>query len=107
VTAIDKGNFYTRQDSIIQDYPKLGLSMKTNKSTVGETEEKLELAKTDKQRIHIVEQFLVSQLKEIKTDKLIIEAVSLFMNQREQSKSAGKTFQENGKNYSKKNRFYS
>ena len=45
VTAINKANFYTRQDSIIQDYPKLGLSMKTNKSTVGETEEKLELPK--------------------------------------------------------------
>jgi AraC-like DNA-binding protein len=47
------------------------------KSKVTEVEEKLFFAKTDKLRIKIVEQFLVSQLKEIQTDKLIVEAVKL------------------------------
>ncbi len=47
------------------------------KSTVNEVEEKLVTASTDKQRIKIVEQFLLSQLKDIETDKLIIEAVRL------------------------------
>jgi len=42
-----------------------------------ETEERLRLAKTDKQRIYIVEQFLLSQLKDIQKDKLIVEAVKL------------------------------
>src|SRR5690606_27202033 len=32
---------------------------------------------TDKQRIAIVEQFLLSQLKDIQTDKLIVEAVKI------------------------------
>ena len=47
------------------------------KEKISETEEKLLFAKTDKQRIHIVEQFLLSQLKDIHNDKLIIEAVKL------------------------------
>lgn len=47
------------------------------KSKVNEVEEKLAIASTDKQRIKIVEQFLVSQLKNIQTDKLIVEAVKL------------------------------
>ena len=47
------------------------------KSKVDEVEEKLAIAFTDKQRIKIVEQFLVSQLKNIQTDKLIVEAVKL------------------------------
>lgn len=47
------------------------------KSKVKEVEEKLALATTDKQRIKITEQFLGSQLKEIQTDRLIIEAVKL------------------------------
>lgn len=47
------------------------------KSKVDEVEEKLAIASTDKQRIKIVEQFLVSQLKNIQTDKLIVEAVKL------------------------------
>ena len=45
------------------------------KHNVTETEEKLLLAKSDKQRIYIVEQFLLSQLKQIYNDKLIVEAV--------------------------------
>lgn len=47
------------------------------KSKVNEVEEKLRIATTDIQRIKIVEQFLLSQLKDIQTDKLIIEAVKL------------------------------
>jgi AraC-like DNA-binding protein len=48
-----------------------------NKQKISDTEEKLVLAETDKQRIHIIEQFLLSQLKDIQSDKLIIEAVKL------------------------------
>ncbi len=48
-----------------------------DKSDVDEVEEKLTIATADKQRIKIIEQFLVSQLKDIKTDKLIVEAVKL------------------------------
>ena len=44
---------------------------------ISETEEKLATAATDRQRVHIVEQFLISQLKEIQSDKLIVEAVKL------------------------------
>ncbi len=46
-------------------------------SIVRETEEKLASANSDKQRIHIVERFLLSQLQDIQKDKLIIEAVKL------------------------------
>lgn len=48
-----------------------------DKSKVNEVEEKLAEAATDKQRVNAVEQFLLAQLKEIQTDKLIIEAVKL------------------------------
>jgi AraC-like DNA-binding protein len=44
---------------------------------INDMEEKLAFAKTDKQRIHIVEQFLLSQLRDIKSDKLIVEAIKL------------------------------
>lgn len=47
------------------------------KRKVKEVEEKLAQACTDKQRIKVVEQFLLSQLKDIETDKLVIEAVKL------------------------------
>jgi AraC-like DNA-binding protein len=47
------------------------------RTSVAEVEEKLATAATDKQRIKVVEQFLVSQLKDIETDKLIVEAVKL------------------------------
>ncbi len=47
------------------------------KSDVKEVSDKLTAAGTDKQRIKIVEQFLLSQFKDIQTDKLIIEAVRL------------------------------
>ncbi len=48
-----------------------------DKSSINETEEKLRAAQSDKQRIHIVERFLLSQLKDIHKDKLIIEAVKI------------------------------
>jgi len=47
------------------------------KSKVTEVEEKLTVASTDQQRIKVVEQFLLSQLKDIQTDKMIVEAVKL------------------------------
>jgi AraC-like DNA-binding protein len=46
-------------------------------SKLRETEEKLSLLKTDRQRIQVVERFLLSQLKDIQSDKLIIEAVKM------------------------------
>ena len=55
----------------------LSLNDVFDKNRVAEVEEKLAVANTDKLRIKIVEQFLVSQLKDIQTDKLIIEAVRL------------------------------
>lgn len=48
-----------------------------HKASVNEIEEKLSLANTDKQRIKVAEQFLLSQIKVINTDKLILEAVKL------------------------------
>lgn len=48
-----------------------------DKVRINEVEEKLANATTDGQRVKIVEQFLLTQLKNIKTDKLIIEAVKL------------------------------
>ena len=48
-----------------------------DKKNVAEVEEKLIFSNTDKQRIKVVEQFLISQLKDIQTDKLIVEAVKL------------------------------
>lgn len=48
-----------------------------DKNSIAEVEEKLAIADTDRIRIKIVEQFLVSQLKDIKTDKLIVEAVKI------------------------------
>jgi AraC-like DNA-binding protein len=48
-----------------------------NNNSLSEIEEKLSSAHTDKQRIQIVERFLLSQLKDIQTDKLIIEAVKI------------------------------
>ncbi|MBO9703174.1 MAG: AraC family transcriptional regulator [Sporocytophaga sp.] len=48
-----------------------------DKHRVKEVEEKLSFATTDHQRINIVELFFLSQLKDIQTDKLIIEAIKL------------------------------
>lgn len=55
----------------------IGLDNLFNKDKIRETEEKLAFGKTDKQRIHIIEHFLVSQLKEARNDQLILKAVSL------------------------------
>lgn len=48
-----------------------------DKYKVIETEEKLASVSTDKQRIKIVEQFLLSELKDIREDELIVDAVKL------------------------------
>lgn len=48
-----------------------------DRKSIAEVEEKLIAATNDKERIQIVQQFLVSQLKDIETDKLIVEAVNL------------------------------
>lgn len=48
-----------------------------DKNNITEVEEKLANASSDKQRIKIVEQFLLTQLKDIETDKLIVEAIKL------------------------------
>lgn len=48
-----------------------------DKKSVAEVEQKLTIATTDKQRVKVVEQFLVSQLKDVQTDRLIFEAVKL------------------------------
>lgn len=55
----------------------LSLDNLFEKNGVSEVEEKLVSATTDPQRIKIVEQFLLSHLKDIQTDKLIVEAVKL------------------------------
>jgi len=47
------------------------------KGRVAEVEEKLAIATTDTQRVKTVEHFLLSQLKEIQADKLVVEAVRL------------------------------
>ncbi len=47
------------------------------KSSVNEVEEKLAVADTDKHRLKIVEQFLLTQFKANQTDKLIVEAIKL------------------------------
>lgn len=48
-----------------------------DKNSITEVEERLAIANTDNLRIKIIEQFLLSQLKDIQTDKLIVEAVKL------------------------------
>ena len=48
-----------------------------DRKSVAEVEEKLAITTTDKNRIKVVEEFLVLQLKDIETDKLIVEAVKL------------------------------
>lgn len=48
-----------------------------DKNKIQETEEKLAAAANDQQRINLVEYFLLSQLKEIENDKLIVAAVRM------------------------------
>lgn len=55
----------------------LSLDNVFDRKSVMEVEEKLSIANTDKLRIKVVEHFFVSQLKDIETDKLIVEAVKL------------------------------
>lgn len=47
------------------------------KSIISEVEEKLLMASSDIQRIKVIEQFLLTELKDTQTDKLIVEAVKL------------------------------
>lgn len=55
----------------------LSLDYVFDKGKIREVEEKLATAITDNERLKIVEQFFVSQLKDSKTDKLVSEAVKL------------------------------
>lgn len=55
----------------------LSLDQVFDKNSITEVEERLAIANTDNLRIKIVEQFLLSQLKDIQIDKLIVEAVKL------------------------------
>lgn len=48
-----------------------------DKNTIAEIEERLATVTTDRQRIDVVEKFMLSQLKDIQADKLIVEAVKL------------------------------
>lgn len=48
-----------------------------DKNTIAEIEERLASVTTDRQRIQVVEKFMLSQLKDIQSDKLIVEAVKL------------------------------
>ena len=60
----------------------LSLDQLFDKNSIAEVEEKLALSATDKQRLKVVEQFLWSQLKDIQTDTLIVEAVNLIYQQK-------------------------
>ncbi|MDE3237235.1 MAG: helix-turn-helix transcriptional regulator [Bacteroidota bacterium] len=51
-----------------------------NKREINYIEEKLTFSKTDLQRVQIIECFLLSQLRDVQIDKLIIEAVKLIYN---------------------------
>ncbi|NWJ50159.1 MAG: helix-turn-helix domain-containing protein [Bacteroidetes bacterium] len=48
-----------------------------DKYCIRDVEEKLSFTNTDGQRIKIIEHFLISQLREIESDRLIVEAVKL------------------------------
>lgn len=62
----------------------LSISLETifDKTATQEVEEKLAEATTDKQRIKLVEQFLLKHLQNIQTDQLIVEAVRLIYQQK-------------------------
>ncbi|WP_020596375.1 response regulator transcription factor [Spirosoma panaciterrae] len=55
----------------------ISLDIIFSKQTIDETEEKLAMAQTDSERIRVIERFLLSQLKVIQRDKLVMEAVRL------------------------------
>lgn len=55
----------------------LSLDAVFDKHGVRETEEKLALTTTDRQRIQLVEQFLLSRLRDHAADRLVVEAVRL------------------------------
>jgi AraC-like DNA-binding protein len=70
-------NYFTSRPANELFNQSISLENIFDKYLVSHVEEKLALATTDAQRIHIVEQFLLSQLRDIKNDKLIVEAVKL------------------------------
>ena len=53
-----------------------------DKNKVEQVEEQLSSAATDKQRIKMVEQFLLSEMKHIQMDQLVVEAVRLIYESR-------------------------
>lgn len=55
----------------------LSLADVFDKDKVTEVEEKLALVSNESQRIKVVERFLLSQLKDLEADKLIVEAIKL------------------------------
>ncbi|MGB4771298.1 MAG: helix-turn-helix domain-containing protein [Chitinophagaceae bacterium] len=55
----------------------LGLDELFSSSAIAIVEEKLSAASTDRQRINVVERFLLAQLRHIETDRLVMEAVRL------------------------------
>ena len=55
----------------------IALSCIFDKDKLADIEEKLALSETDRQRVHSIEQFFLTQLKDIESDPLIIEAVKL------------------------------
>ena len=55
----------------------IGLEYIFKKSLVDEIQDRLSSVQTDIQRIQIVEQFFITQLQHIQTDKLIVEAVRM------------------------------
>lgn len=48
-----------------------------DKKKISETEEKLASCKTNEERINVIEQFLLTEIKDRQADKLIVEAVRL------------------------------
>jgi len=55
----------------------IGLEYIFKKSLVDEIQDRLSSVQTDIQRVQIVEQFFITQLQHIQTDKLIVEAVRM------------------------------
>lgn len=75
-TAIGFTHFSSHPANELFDV-SISLDYVFRKEEVSELEEKLVLALTDKQRVKLVEQFFLRQLKEIEEDKLVLEAVRM------------------------------
>lgn len=59
-----------------------------DKASVAEVSEKLGLANSAKRRVKIVEQFLLSQLKDIQADRLVVEAMRLIYQSKGQIRTS-------------------